>query len=210
MIFFFLLFFGSLFGEIHLIFTSALVQNNYEARKIEYLRSLSALKNYGVDPWIIEATHINDSFYNRLSNHVLYPRRNIYRSNIGANELLSIRSSFPHFQFDDEDVVVKLTGRYWLFQPTLFNVIRDQPNYDVYLKKWFGNGWFEFTGCFAMKWKHFKKMLETADPQSMEMNYIAFEEIVARYVKENNLKSLILENLDVLCRINGIDETHAY
>ncbi|HSX26199.1 MAG TPA: hypothetical protein VLE89_04240 [Chlamydiales bacterium] len=205
-----LLFTSLLSAEIHVIYTSALIPRNFPARKGEYLRSFNALKNYGFDPWIIEATHIDHSFYNDISNRVLYPHQNKYMHNLGANELLSIRTCFPHFSFADEDVVVKLTGRYWLFQPTLFKIIRENPDYDVYIKKWFGNGWFEFTGCFAMKWKHFKKMFEAANPDSMNNDRIAIEEILAKYIIENNLHALVLEKLDVLARINGIDETHAY
>jgi hypothetical protein len=192
------------------IYTSALIEKNFEARKVEYLRSLSTLKEYGFDPWIVEATHIHHSFYEAYSKRVFYPHRNIYRNNIGANEIHSIRACFPHFHFADDDVVIKLTGRYWLFRPTLFKTILENPDYDVYLKKWFGNGSFEFTGCFAMKWKHFKRMMQEANTQLMSIKSIAEEEILAQYVIENQLKALLLDNFDILAHINGIEETHAY
>lgn len=113
-----------LFGEIHFICTSALKSSLFEERKREYLRNLNALRSYGYDPWIIEATNIDHSFFDEVSSRVLYPRNHGPGSwSIGVHEARSIDACLPFLSFADEDVVIKMTGRYWMYDPTFIHTI---------------------------------------------------------------------------------------
>lgn len=72
----FLVFALPLYGQIHVIMTSALINTQYEWRKAEYLNAVNAIKSYGFDPWILEATHITSSFFDAISGRVLYTQVN--------------------------------------------------------------------------------------------------------------------------------------
>jgi hypothetical protein len=51
-------------------------------------------------------------------------------------EMLDIQLVCSTFDFDEEDIIIKLTGRYVLESPPLFldNLIENQENYDVFMK----------------------------------------------------------------------------
>src|SRR5579871_6172774 len=103
----FFAFASSLHGQIHIIMTSALIDAQYEWRKHEYLTAINAVKSYGFEPWILEATHIISSFFDEVSNRVLYTQVNdLSLRNKGVNETMAIRASLPYLPFDDEDIVI--------------------------------------------------------------------------------------------------------
>lgn len=101
--------------QIYVLYTSALLPKQFELRKQEYLKSFYTLISYGYEPWIIESTNIDNSFFDEISNRVLYPQKNVLSlRNKGVNEVMSIRASIPLLPFEDNDIVIKLTGRYLL------------------------------------------------------------------------------------------------
>jgi len=210
------LLFRSISGEVHVIFTSALIKDCFEERKEEYLKSIQRLRSYGKDPWIIEATNVNHSFFDRISSRVLYPQvHDSTYKNKGCNELLSMRAAANQLPFEEEDVVIKITGRYFLYRPDFIKTIMDQPEYDVYVKQWPKKGMTAnpilqrdvretiFTGCFAMKWRHFKDMLDSINEKNLEKEMKCIEEAVAEYIQERQLNMLAVEKIFMVAKIFG-------
>ena len=62
-------------AQIHMYWTTAVIDNQYDQRKEEYLRSFYQIKSFGIDPWIIEATNIQSSFFDSISQRVFYPQQ---------------------------------------------------------------------------------------------------------------------------------------
>jgi hypothetical protein len=194
-----------LFSQIHVIMTSAVLPFQYEERKAEYVRGIYAIKSYGITPWIIEATNINTSFLDNLGVHVLYPQKhNSTLRNKGVNETLSIRASIPFLPFNDEDIVIKLTGRYNLYDRSFINLIEtNADNYDAFVsygKNYVANNDI-FTGCFAMRWKYLKKIIKEMDLEKAERDYIAVEAIFAEFIQDMRLRVKKVDRLNVAARI---------
>jgi hypothetical protein len=192
----------SVFCEnVHVIYVSAVIENQAELRKSEYLKSFYALKSYGFDPWIIEAMNINHSFFDEISDKVFYPQKNnLTLKNQGVNEIISIKEILPLLPFEDEDIVIKLTGRYFLYDTFFIDTIRKNGEYDAYVK------WIDdqvFTGCIAMKWKYFKQALQEVDLVYMENNMINMEQVFADFIRKEKLKDFSVDKVHILARIYG-------
>lgn len=188
-------------AQTHIIFTSALISEQYQLRKQEYKESLSSLKRLGMNPWIIESTPIKRSFFDKLSSQVLYPQTNDPTiQNIGVNEVMAIKKCIPFLPFNDEDIVIKLTGRYLLYDNFLLNTILQHPECDAFAK-WIGNE--VFTGCIALRWKHFKQALDSIDLKEMEEKLINLETLIANYIIDQKLTCSSLETLHCKARVFG-------
>lgn len=192
-------------SQIQVIYTSAVLPKQYDLRKTEYLDSFNKLKSFGLNPWIVESTNITESFFDEISNQVLYPQKNDFSLlNKGVNEARSIRESIPFMPFDDEDIVIKLTGRYLLRDRSFIDrILNTSSEFDAFASygKHFVSPEHIFTGCFAMRWKYFKKMLNEMDFDAMEKQLIPIERVVADFIEENHIKTAHIRNLHVLARI---------
>ena len=191
--------------QIHVLFTSALINRQYELRKEEYIKSVQQFRSLGFDPWIIEATNINASFYDEITNRVLYPNKNnLALRNKGVNELASLRESFSKLPFDDDDIVIKVTGRYFLKDSYFIDQIKaTQSDYDVWglFGKHFVDKGHLVTGCFAMRWKQYKEVMESIDLVMAEVDYIAVEKLIAESIGRRNLRVNYLTDLHLDARV---------
>lgn len=192
-----------LLSEVHILYVSAVIPMQFEWRKQEYLESLEKLKSYGYEPWIIEATNVQSTYFDGLVQHVFYPNQNdLSLNNQGVNEARSIIPILELLPFDDEDIVVKLTGRYLLYERKFLDTLEENLNYDAYVK-WVTNGQEILCGCFGMKWKYFKHMFSSWDLDIMEKGMINFERMVAIYLLEKKLNCLGFEKLFLRTRMFG-------
>lgn len=116
----------------------------------------------------------------------------------------SIIASIPHLPFDDEDIVIKLTGRYWLYDRALIDLIENtSADYDAYVcyGKHFVGDDHVFTGAYALRWKYFKQLAQGIDVEKAEREWIGVEQIVADFLKDNNLRIKLVDPLNVEARI---------
>lgn len=200
---FFLL--SSGFAQIRVIMTTAQMPVLYEERKEQYLRSFRAIRAYGFDPWVIEAKNITSSFFDELSRQVLYPQQhNEALRNKGLNETLSMLAALPYLPFDDEDIVIKLTGRYYLYDRFFIDTIEAaSSDYDAFVcyGKHFVSKNHLFTGCFALRWKHFKKLVREMDYDRAEREYISTEQLYAEFIEGNHLRIKIVDPVHVMSKV---------
>lgn len=175
--------------NIRIICTSALIPYNYEMRKEEYILGLQLIKNYGYDPYVFEAcSHLAPTFLEEHANHVFYSNLNDPRLiNKGVNEATSMLAGFNHYQFNDDDMIIKLTGRYHLVSRDFIQTVEDHPEVDIFVKadpNYPIPLGYVYTGCFAMRYKLFKQMLEEIDLVQMEKDLLDIERVVANFAKK--------------------------
>ena len=203
---FFLTMLSPLFAEkIHVIFTSALISKEFDQRKKEYLASLQQFRKFGLEPWIIEATNIDASFFDKISSQVLYPNEHDDSfSNKGVNENRSILACIPCLAFNDEDIIIKFSGRYFLKDSHLLSTIEQTlSDYDVWgiHGKNFVSSDHLFTGCFAMRWKYYKQCLqEIAQAYQIDPD-IPVEDLTARFIRKHHLRMCEMDALHIHARI---------
>jgi hypothetical protein len=196
-------------NNIRVVYTAALLPACYETRKEEYIRSLRLFQSYNYEPYVIEACFPRPStFFEEHAQHVFYSNVNDYAlRNKGVNEAKSLIEGFKHYQFNESDMIVKVTGRYHLESRHFLNLVEENPEIDVFVKC---DPYYPIplgsvlTGCFAMRYHLFKEMLENLDFIKMEDELINLEAEVALFVKKlitRGNKVMYVDKLDVSANV---------
>ncbi len=171
--------------KIHFIITTSLIDNDFENRKKDYINSLNTLFNeiskynnletlfYIVENNGARHTFLNEIVQNNshLKINLIYTNHNqINTSNKGLKEFLDIAFILHQFKenINDNDIFVKLTGRYRIGEDcTFLNILYNQySNYDAFIRS--GAFMYPFqqknerdnfdciTGLFAIRVKYFR------------------------------------------------------
>jgi hypothetical protein len=143
-------------------------------RRQEYFLGVSNVLEHArckdIKPIIIENSKDNASYLDVFDCTKFYTKDNHFVQDIekeiiyhkGVNEIRDIKKTLELFDIDDDDMIIKFTGRYMLFQDDFFKLVLDNLDKDVIFK--------EFNvvshtaqeddmvmGLFAMKAKYFKE-----------------------------------------------------
>jgi hypothetical protein len=196
---------------IYLIITTCLNPkagiNDAEHRERTYIDSIShTLKVLpdGIKPIIVENNGQRSTFLDDFGIDVLYTNNNqlTFPSKAG-NELADIRAVIQRFGIRDEDMVIKITGRYKVMSPRFFkDVMDDREGHDAFIKffnvctKKHTPGTDCVLGLVAMTAK-FYKMFEYKYPHNLST-----ESEFAAYVS-SNCKYKEVHDLDLLCCFAG-------
>lgn len=170
-------------AKTRIVCTAALIKEDYEARKTQYINGLTMLQKYGYETYVFESCAKGPTFLDKLCNKVYYTQTNNPKyKNKGINEALSLLVGFKKFNFDSEDMIIKFTGRYML-QTDEFLKLVDQSNIDadVFVRTW--NETNAYTALFAMRMKYFLDFLNTCiDSEVMESDWIGIEQRFGEYI----------------------------
>lgn len=196
------------FGAIRVVCTAALTNKHFEFREKQYRESFLILKNYGVqDFYIVEALRKQGpTFFEEYTPHVFYSTvNNPSFSNNGANEAATFLEGLYYFDFDDEDLIIKFTGRHQLTSDYLLRLVEDNTDYDAFVKMQ-PNGGVSTLG-FAMKSRYFKEMY-----RDMQLNQIGFSsrsieyfvgDFILKKSRNKDFKVYYLEKLDMKANTFG-------
>ncbi len=136
--------------KVYFIVTTCLLQENFEIRKKEYIDSINTLiqevskyNNLETFIYIVENngsryTFLNDFSLNNKNVKVIYTNHNqIATPNKGLKELLDFFFILQECkEIDNNDIVVKLTGRYRFGEDSTFlNILYNYYNdYDAFIR----------------------------------------------------------------------------
>ena len=195
-------------GETHVVCTAALLENDYEARKQEYILTLENLHRYGLsNPYIIESINPDCiTFLNSYSRNVIYPNvNNPNLRNKGVNEARALAASFKKLPFKDNDMIIKVTGRYFFTSDKFLKTVESHPTTDAFFKM--SPDGQVYTGCYAIRYKLFKEFLDLLDYEKMEREMINIEQEMADYLEKTTqtkkIKVMYLEDLGITANIWG-------
>jgi len=176
------------FSQIRLVLSAALNENYYEFRKQQYQQTFGILSSFGyTNPYVVEAVKKQGpTFLDDYTNNAFYASTNILGlKNYGINEARTMLEGLQYFNFNDEDMIIKMTGRYQPINDTFFKIIEQNPHIDVFIKV--NKEGYIFTLAFAMRCKYMKEMYAGMDYASMERNIINVEITAGNYVKQKKL-----------------------
>ena len=192
---------------IYLIITTCLQPkfgiDDEEHRKRTYIESIThTLKVLpdGIKPIIVENNGQRPTFLDDFGVDVLYTDNNKFSfPSKAGNELLDIRSVIHRFGIKDDDMVIKLTGRYKVMSSKFFReVLDDREGHDAFMKffnvctKKYTPGTDCVLGLIAMHARHFNafeyKYLRTISTESEMAMYVA-----------KTCKCKEMDDLDLLC-----------
>jgi hypothetical protein len=198
---------------IYLIITTS-INNRYGVqdandRRDRYLYAISetlkVLPDY-IKPIIVENNGERSTYLdNFLTNNnekvpVIYTDNNkLQFKSKGVNEILDIKEVIERCNISDDDIIIKLTGRYRVISSHFFEeVINNKNTFDAFVK-FFGTCSLQFEkydcilGCYAIQSKYIKLYNHT-----FMDNYKSAEIAFARYVRfcGANVKEIIKMDLE--------------
>ena len=199
---------------IYLIITTSINNrfglNDTDERRERYLYAISeTLKNlpHEIKPLIVEnngkrETYL-DKFYHHHRQHVkvFYTKNNQHQfKSKGINEMLDIKEVIDRYGIEDDDIIIKLTGRYRALTPKFFSeILDDEIKYDAFVK-FYGTCSLQYEkydcilGCYAVRAKFIKLFNHlTID------NYDSAEIAFSRYIRFCGARLKEIEQLDVEC-----------
>lgn len=154
---------------IYFLITTS-IYNNCKIRENQYINGISRAKKLLSDVKNLKIIIIENNGFRKTflddDSEVFYTRNNFLNNEKGYKELKDILDCIKHYQIKDDDLVVKMTGRYIIDDNSQFiNVLKkSREYYDCIIK--FGAFYspIDFpspdciTGLIAMKAKFIKKI----------------------------------------------------
>ncbi len=199
-------------AEIKIVYTSALIPFKFEERKQEYIRSLKTIESYGYLPhtYVVESGGDSPlSFFEDYCNHVFFANsNNLKLVNKGVNESKAILKALDYYNFDDEDMIVKLTGRYYFNSDEFLKFLESHPEVDAAASRLHDPSRGITTGCFAMRGKFFKRMYKELDLVKMEEKLIDIEWEAEQFLKKmiaENAKVAYLDRVNITANVNNCE-----
>jgi hypothetical protein len=199
---------------IYLIITTSTVINkhtveNYETRKQNYINAirhtLSFCNKSKITPIIVENNdNINqDKYLNGFNENILYTNNNLKLDTVihkGVIELYDIKDVIENFKIKDDDIIIKLSGRYILNSSQFLDYVYDNQNkYDAFVK--FYNvcthkfeEYDSALGMFALRCKYLKEFNYDTN-KSPEVDFATY----IRNLKEKKIRLKEIEKLDLIC-----------
>ena len=163
---------------IYFIITTSLTKQDYEIRKQQYINGITAIKtltkNINCKLCIVENNGQRKTFLDDFEIDVLYTNNNeIKTNNKGIKELKDVWDCINHFNIQDNDFIVKITGRYILQENNEFLKQLDN-DWDCIMK--YGNCQYTvkhkvpecLTVLVGLKCKYIKKIKMPEENESVE------------------------------------------
>lgn len=197
------------YAHIKFVCTTALIHADYKVREKEYIKGIGRIRQLGFMPYIVESCANGPTFLDELSEQVWYAKTNNYAvKNKGVNEVMALLNFFEHNSFDEDDIVIKVTGRYFFTDDSFLQYIAGHKELDafvIYLKtSWAPKGDL-FTGCFAMKHRFLMEFLKQLDLTEMEKNMMSVETEFARFIaSRKDIHSCLLDKLGLMYYVGHV------
>jgi hypothetical protein len=96
---------------------------------------LELIKNdTSIKPIIVENNGLRHTYLDDFKCDIIYTNNNKFNfSHKGENELLDIKEVINHFNIQEDDIIIKITGRYKLLNLNFINVVKENK-YDAFVK----------------------------------------------------------------------------
>ena len=178
--------------------TDAIHRQNRYIQSIQHLLELTKNLQW-CKPIIVENNGERQTYLDDLYCDVLYTTNNKFHfPHKGQNELLDIKDVINKYQINNDDVIIKLTGRYKLLSLDFIELVKNNNNIDAFVK-FFNVCTLQYMyddcvlGLFSIKCKYLKEFNYTF-LKSAECD---FAEHVRKYIDPKRLMEI--NHLDLEC-----------
>ncbi len=180
------------FAEIKVLYTAALISENYKQRQKDYTQNLKILtKKYGLEVYIVESCHkLESTFLNDYCTNVCYTKSNNPSRSKSFNEVASMRIGLQQFNFDPNDMIIKITGRYVMKTNEFIQFVKTNPKSDIIARIW--NDADAYTGYFAIRAKYLTELLDLFLERDDATNCYCIEWALGQYIESMKSKLKIL------------------
>jgi hypothetical protein len=199
---------------IYLLITTSILDKfnlpNFDERRERYLLAISEtlkILPLEIKPLIVENNGKRDTYLDNFYHHHRQHVKVFYTNNNkldytckGVNEIIDIKEVIEKYGIEEDDIIIKLTGRYRALTMKFFKyVIENGNNFDIFLKffnvysqQFDGNDC--VLGCFAIRAKYIQ-MFNPLSMLSTESAEIAF----AKYARFCGGRLKEIEELGIEC-----------
>lgn len=190
-----------------ILVSSAEIDLMKDMRSAEYMKTVEWMGKNANDYNVVwlecvsdkEPLYLNKSFPCYCSN-----THNPYYQNKGSNLGNALKNFFDNCEVDEE-LAVQITGRYHFLDTYFFDVLKNNPGYDLYAKN-DGNDQY-FTGCFALKTHYFIEWVNETDWDYLNYAMVNIEKSLWNFSKRRNLRCYELDSMHMECNIFGVGNT---
>ena len=201
---------------IYLIITTSINNKigstDVEQRKKNYLESITQTLSIlppNIKPIIVENNGLRETYLDDFPCDVHYTNNNsVNYVHKGVNELCDIKYIIEKYNINDDDVIIKLTGRYHPIDDHFYNLVMNYSNFDAYVK-FFNVCTLQFMnydcvlGMFAIKCKYLKKFSYNDFNKSPEVELSTFirnniDSTKIFHVRKLNVRCCFADNLRIL------------
>lgn len=164
-----------------------------DRRRQEYYLALANVLNLcpkNIKPIIVENSQENKSYLDVFNCDIVYTNDNsrIIENDLilhkGTRELIDIKKIIEKYEIGDDDMIIKMTGRYLLFKPDFFDVVLNNLDKDSIFREFnvctYSKDPIDIVlGLFALRCKYFKSFEYVND------KIMGCEEDFRRYINVN-------------------------
>jgi hypothetical protein len=178
---------------------------NLNDRILEYKESTITNLSYvfhEIKPIIIENNGERETFLNEFGVDVHYTDNNKCSfKHKGINELMDIKSAISAYDIKDDDIIIKITGRYKLIDDSFFrSVLEHTESHDAFIKFFnVTNEKFVTNDCvlglFAIRCKYLKSFEYDPDLEVPETQF-------AEYVRKSDCRIFEMGRLGLRCKFS--------
>ena len=178
---------------------------NSKDRILEYKESITTNLSYvfhEIKPIIIENNGQRKTFLDDFGVDVHYTDNNKCSfKHKGINELMDIKSAISAYDIKDDDIIIKITGRYKLINDSFFrSILEEAESYDAFIK-FFNVAEEKFMrddcvlGLFAIRCKYLKSFEYDPDLEIPETQF-------AEYVRKSDCRIFEIGRLGLRCKFS--------
>jgi hypothetical protein len=179
-------------NKIIITLSTAIINENISThqRIEEYEECFNIIKSLGYNDFYIVETAVDKSdFLEKFSKNVFYTNVNGKFNNRGTNYTNAFKKFLNDSNFNDEDIIIHITGRYPLIDDSFFkNCLTLEPTKIGCFKKDEYGQFYLF--LYGMRFKYLKNLLNSIDVDFMESNMINLERIFSNNIDHNKIEFL--------------------
>jgi len=173
-----------------------------EKRNKQYCEFIHYMNQYDISKYYCECVDRGpNTFLNPLISNIFYSGTHDPRiKNHGVDEINAWKAAITHFNFSDDDIIIKLTGRYFPNSSYFFDaIINNETLYDVFchaFPPWHTGYGQVFVGAFAMRGKLLKQYIENVNVEKLERDMTNIEFDIYTFIKQYT-RVKYLDRLDI-------------
>ena len=197
-------------NKIIIVLSTAIINDNInvEHRLKEYEECFNILKNLGYDDFYIVETALTKSYFlEKYSKNVIYTNANGVYNNRGTNYVNAFKKFLNESSFNDDDIIIHITGRYPLINDSFFkNCLELESNKIGCFRKDDYNQFHLF--LYGMRFKFLKDLLNSIDVDYMERYMINLEAIFSNLINHQQIK--FVDKLGIIGRQSNEKDPSIY
>uniref|UniRef100_A0A6C0D720 Uncharacterized protein n=1 Tax=viral metagenome TaxID=1070528 RepID=A0A6C0D720_9ZZZZ len=156
----------------------------YNEREKQYMYTMARIFSYNIPVYcVVSETHNNPEFKPKeffQFEKLLEIHNTDINNNKSQKEFNSIKSLLANVNLDDDSWVIKISGRYLIYNDSFINTLKEQPISIKAVIKTCDDNTQMYTFLFALRFKYFKQFFSDNLPDNINL-----ERILLLYIQHN-------------------------